>query len=219
MEGVAEFVGMFEDKETAERASEVWMRERAENQVETPLRRRARIRKERMEAHDREVAEKAAQYDRFAIEGRRSGDPYCTLFVSNLNYNTSRETLIRAFDYYGRVRDVFIIMDRVKHRPKGYAFIEFEKSQGMREAYKHANRIKIDNRRVCVDYERARTIEGWKPLRLGGGYSCARLTDEEKKAFAEKQEEKMKRQREEAAAAAAEEHEAKRRKHSHSSRH
>ena len=36
-------------------------------------------------------------------------------------------------------------------------------------AYKKADGKKIDGKRVVVDIERGRTIEGWKPRRLGGG--------------------------------------------------
>lgn len=35
-------------------------------------------------------------------------------------------------------------------------------------AYKHADGKKIDGRRVLVDVERARTVKGWLPRRLGG---------------------------------------------------
>ena len=34
-------------------------------------------------------------------------------------------------------------------------------------AYKHADGKKIDGRRVLVDVERARTVKGWRPRRLG----------------------------------------------------
>ena len=34
-------------------------------------------------------------------------------------------------------------------------------------AYKHADGKKIDGRRVLVDVERARTVKGWLPRRLG----------------------------------------------------
>lgn len=34
-------------------------------------------------------------------------------------------------------------------------------------AYKHADGKKIDGKRVLVDVERARTVKGWLPRRLG----------------------------------------------------
>lgn len=36
-------------------------------------------------------------------------------------------------------------------------------------AYKDADGLKILGRRILVDVERARTVKGWKPRRLGGG--------------------------------------------------
>lgn len=39
-------------------------------------------------------------------------------------------------------------------------------------AYKHADGKKIDGKRVLVDVERARTVKGWLPRRLGK-LSCA----------------------------------------------
>jgi len=44
----------------------------------------------------------------------------------------------------------------------------------MTATYKHADGKKIDNRRVLVDVERARTVKGWLPRRLGGGLGGTR---------------------------------------------
>jgi U1 small nuclear ribonucleoprotein len=41
-------------------------------------------------------------------------------------------------------------------------------------AYKHADGKKIDGRRVLVDVERARTVKGWLPRRLGCGLGGTR---------------------------------------------
>lgn len=41
---------------------------------------------------------------------------------------------------------------------------------GFTAAYKHADGKKIDGRRVLVDVERARTVKGWLPRRLGKFY-------------------------------------------------
>jgi len=40
-------------------------------------------------------------------------------------------------------------------------------------AYKKADGMKIDGRRVLVDVERARTVKGWLPRRLGKITICA----------------------------------------------
>merc|ERR1719278_1764054 len=44
----------------------------------------------------------------------------------------------------------------------------------MHSAYKRADGKKIDGRRVLVDVERARTVKGWLPRRLGGGLGGTR---------------------------------------------
>ncbi|XP_069943187.1 U1 small nuclear ribonucleoprotein 70 kDa [Cherax quadricarinatus] len=59
-------------------------------------------------------------------------------------------------------------------KPRGYAFIEYEHERDMHSAYKHADGKKIDNRRVLVDVERARTVKGWLSRRLGGGLGGTR---------------------------------------------
>lgn len=46
-------------------------------------------------------------------------------------------------------------------KPRGYAFVEYEHVADMKDAYKHADGTKIDGRRVLVDVERGRTMEGW----------------------------------------------------------
>ena len=56
-----------------------------------------------------------------------------------------------------------------KGKPRGYAFIEFDHERDLKNSYKQGDGKKIDGRRVMVDVERGRTVEGWLPRRLGGG--------------------------------------------------
>jgi len=69
---------------------------------------------------------------------------------------------------------VKLIRDK-KGKSRGYAFIEFEHSKDLKEAYKDADGRKINNRRILVDVERGRTVKNWKPRRLGGGLGNTRL--------------------------------------------
>lgn len=46
--------------------------------------------------------------------------------------------------------------------------------RGVTAAYKNADGRKLDNRRVLVDVERARTVKGWLSRRLGGGLGGTR---------------------------------------------
>jgi cold-inducible RNA-binding protein len=46
------------------------------------------------------------------------------LYVGNLSYGTTKETLEKAFSAHGVVVSVNLITDRQTGRPKGFAFVE-----------------------------------------------------------------------------------------------
>ena len=49
----------------------------------------------------------------------------------------------------------------VTGKPRGYAFIEFEHKNDMKNAYKMADGRKVEGKRVTVDVERGRTVPNW----------------------------------------------------------
>eukprot|EP00624_Nannochloropsis_granulata_P004879 evm.model.NODE_34650_length_7355_cov_19.795240.3 len=100
-------------------------------------------------------------------------DPYRTLMVARLSFDTTEKKLRREFEQYGPIESLRVVMDG-EGKPRGYAFIEFEKEGDMKNAYKRADGKKIDGRRVLVDVERGRTVKGWVPRRLGGGLGGTR---------------------------------------------
>ena len=51
------------------------------------------------------------------------------LYVGNLSYGTTQETLEKTFAEYGEVVSVNIITDRQTGRPKGFAFVELQHSR------------------------------------------------------------------------------------------
>lgn len=98
------------------------------------------------------------------------GRPECTVFVSRLSFNTTKETIQKVFSKYGRIRRFRLVKDIVTGMPKGYAFIEYENESGAEAAYCEAYKITIDGRVIFVDFECERLLKGWKPRRLGGGF-------------------------------------------------
>nr|CAD7592022.1 unnamed protein product [Timema genevievae] len=92
----------------------------------------------------------------------------------NGNFDTSESKLRREFEVYGPIKKIVVTHNTVNGKPRGYAFIEYEHERDMHSAYKHADGKKIDGRRVLVDVERARTVKGWLPRRLGGGLGGTR---------------------------------------------
>ncbi|KAF9143714.1 hypothetical protein BGX30_014963 [Mortierella sp. GBA39] len=102
------------------------------------------------------------------------GDPYKTLHISRLSYESTEKDLRREFTMYGPIENIRVVKD-AEGKHSGYAFIEFEREKDMKAAYKDADGLKIMGRRIVVDVERGRTVKGWKPKRLGGGLGGTRI--------------------------------------------
>ncbi|GAN03706.1 conserved hypothetical protein [Mucor ambiguus] len=125
--------------------------------------------KAEMKRKKAEVAlqEALAKYDPEQDENI-DGDPFNTLFVTHLSPELTESDLMSEFELYGQIKKIRLIRDK-EGKSRCYAFIEFEREKDMRAAYKDADGLKILGRRILVDVERARTVKGWKPRRLGGG--------------------------------------------------
>merc|ERR1719258_979188 len=142
-----------------------------------------------------ELKDTIAKYDPHA-DSNAAGDPFKTLFVARISYDTTEKKMKREFEVFGAIKKVRMVYDQ-KGKPRGYAFIEFDHERDLKNAYKQGDGKKIDGRRVMVDVERGRTVEGWLPRRLGGGRGPGRqgklskkkkkLQEAEKKAKEEKE--------------------------------
>ncbi|KHJ45086.1 hypothetical protein D918_04897 [Trichuris suis] len=67
-----------------------------------------------------------------------TSDPYKTLFVSRISYDTSEAKLRREFETYGPLKKVCMIKDKAEN-PRGYAFLEFERERDMHGKLKYRN--------------------------------------------------------------------------------
>ncbi|KAL7747719.1 WD repeat-containing protein 44 [Sorochytrium milnesiophthora] len=106
-------------------------------------------------------------------------NPYHTLFVGRLSYDTTEDTLRKEFERYGPLKTVKLIKVHGTEKSRGYAFLEFEREQDLKAAYKDADAMKLDGKRIVVDVERGRTVSGWRPRRLGGGLGSTRVGGKE----------------------------------------
>nr|XP_033810695.1 U11/U12 small nuclear ribonucleoprotein 35 kDa protein [Geotrypetes seraphini]XP_033810696.1 U11/U12 small nuclear ribonucleoprotein 35 kDa protein [Geotrypetes seraphini]XP_033810697.1 U11/U12 small nuclear ribonucleoprotein 35 kDa protein [Geotrypetes seraphini] len=120
------------------------------------------------EPHDRAIWR--AILARYAPNKGVGGDPHLTLFVSRLGLQTNEEKLKEVFSRYGDIRRIRLVKDLVTGFSKGYAFIEFKDERSLLKAYRDANKLVIDQHEVFVDFELERTLGGWIPRRLGGGF-------------------------------------------------
>jgi len=73
------------------------------------------------------------------------------VFVGNLNFRTTKRTLIKVFSECGEVVDVSIPIYHDRKRPKGYAFVEFENIDSAKLAIEKFNGRAIDGREVIVN--------------------------------------------------------------------
>merc|ERR1711972_776509 len=129
--------------------------------------------KEKVENHKSSLKSMIEKYDPHK-DANASGDPFRTLFVARVSYDTTEKKLKREFEVFGSINKVRMVYDQ-KGKPRGYAFVEYEHERDLKNAYKQGDGKKIDGRRVVVDVERGRTVEGWMPRRLGGGRGPGRV--------------------------------------------
>jgi RNA recognition motif-containing protein len=89
------------------------------------------------------------------------------LYVGNLSYGTTKETLEKTFGEHGEVVSVNIITDRQTGRPKGFGFVEMSTTEEAEAAKEALNGTDLDGRSINVD--NAREQEQRKPGGYGGG--------------------------------------------------
>ncbi|KAM6600600.1 hypothetical protein CsatA_020209 [Cannabis sativa] len=73
------------------------------------------------------------------------------LFVTGLSFYTSEKTLRAAFEGFGELVEVRIIMDKISKRSKGYAFIEYTTEEAASAALKEMNGKIINGWMIVVD--------------------------------------------------------------------
>jgi RNA recognition motif-containing protein len=73
------------------------------------------------------------------------------LYVGNLSYNTTADSLMTLFDEFGQIESVNLITDRYTGRSRGFAFVEMSTEQAAEEAIRGLNGKQVDDRQIKVD--------------------------------------------------------------------
>jgi len=149
--------------------------------VETQKEKKERLKKKKFEEHKVILEEREKNWNPHKNLAATK-DAYKTLFVARLSYEVDEEDLREEFKRYGDVREVKLVRDTRTGKSRGYAFIEFDSSQDLKDAFKYADSKSIKGRRILVDVERGRTVPGWKPRKLGGGMGSTRSGDETRRS-------------------------------------
>jgi len=85
------------------------------------------------------------------------------LYVGNLSFNTSGDTIREEFSALGEVTDVHVVMDRETGRPRGFAFVTMGTPAEAQKAISEMNGKTVDGRPLRVNEAEERAPRG------GGG--------------------------------------------------
>ena len=88
------------------------------------------------------------------------------LFVGNLSFNTTENSLQDAFAAYGTVTETNLMMDRMTNRPRGFGFVTMSTADEAQKAIAAMNGAQLDGRALTVNVARPREE---RPPGGGGG--------------------------------------------------
>jgi RNA recognition motif-containing protein len=87
------------------------------------------------------------------------------IYVSNLNFSTSSESLQELFAGYGEVSSANIIKDRETGRSRGFGFVEMANDSEGQKAIDELNGTDFEGKTITVNVARPKTERS-----SGGGY-------------------------------------------------
>ena len=76
------------------------------------------------------------------------------LFVGNLSWGTTKDTVVSLFSQYGEIEDAALITDRMSGRSKGIAFVTFTTEESAQAAVEALNGYELDGRQIIVNVAR-----------------------------------------------------------------
>jgi RNA recognition motif-containing protein len=86
------------------------------------------------------------------------------LYVGNLSFNSSSESVREAFAGFGEVTDVHLVTDRMTGQPRGFGFVTMSTDAEAQRAIEGMNGAMLDGRPLRVNEAEARA-----PRPGGGG--------------------------------------------------
>ena len=94
------------------------------------------------------------------------------IFVGNLDFNATEESVRSLFERYGAVNSARIMTDRDTGRSRGFAFVEMENESEADQAIQALNGYTLDGRALNVNEARPKPDRGFGGgggNRFGGG--------------------------------------------------
>ncbi|MEK7633937.1 MAG: RNA-binding protein [Patescibacteria group bacterium] len=94
------------------------------------------------------------------------------LYVGNLPWTLTNDSLKEMFAQFGEVTEAVIITDRMSGRSKGFGFVTFATEEAAAAATQQMNEKEIEGRKIVVNVARPREERrpgGGGGFRSGGG--------------------------------------------------
>jgi RNA recognition motif-containing protein len=82
------------------------------------------------------------------------------IYVGNLSYNATEETVRQAFESFGQVISARIIKDKYTGQSKGFGFVEMPEQSQAQAAIKSLNGKELLGKQMSVNEARSRTDRG-----------------------------------------------------------
>jgi cold-inducible RNA-binding protein len=101
------------------------------------------------------------------------------VFVGNLDFKVTSDQLNDLFAEAGSIREVFLPLDRMSGRPRGFAFVDFESEEEAEKAIELFNDYELSGRNLRVNIAEERPPRpsfggggggGGRPFGGGGGF-------------------------------------------------
>jgi cold-inducible RNA-binding protein len=91
------------------------------------------------------------------------------LYVGNMSFKTSEDELRSAFGQFGSVTDVYVAMDKMTGRPRGFAFVTMGTSEEAKLAAEKMNGADLGGRALTVNEARPKEEGAGRSFGGGGG--------------------------------------------------
>jgi RNA recognition motif-containing protein len=80
------------------------------------------------------------------------------LFIGNLSYSVEEQELKALIERAGKVRDVYMPLDRVTQRRRGFAMVDVHTPADARAIINELNGYSLHDRPIRIDYAREREV-------------------------------------------------------------
>jgi len=105
---------------------------------------------------------------------RKESGMEAKLYVGNLSYTTTEQSLRELFMQAGNVNSVALIKEPGTQRSKGFAFVEMGSQSDVQKAITMFNGYTLDERQLTVSVARPREERGGSGQKRSGGYDNRR---------------------------------------------